>query len=105
MAAQLSLRLLGGFFLHADARPRPLPVRKAQALLEGLEKTKEYVSPAELAALYTALGEDDRAFASLEKAYAAHDVQLQYLRVDPMLDGLRPDPRFQDLLRRVGLAG
>src|ERR1041384_989507 len=33
MAAQLSLRLLGGFFLHADARPRPLPVRKAQALL------------------------------------------------------------------------
>ena len=65
----------------------------------------DLVSPAELAALYTTLGEDDRAFASLEKAYAAHDVQLQYLRVDPMLDGLRPDPRFQDLLRRVGLAG
>src|SRR5216684_2927024 len=33
MAAQLSLRLLGGFLLLADARPRPLPVRKAQALL------------------------------------------------------------------------
>jgi len=77
---------------------------KAEAALEGLERTKDYVPPAELADLYASLGQGDRAFASLEKAYAAHDLQLQYLGVDPMLDPLRSDPRFADLMRRVGLA-
>lgn len=39
----------------------------------------------------------------LEKAYAAHDLQLQTLKVDWHFDSLRSDPRFQDLVRRVGL--
>jgi hypothetical protein len=43
------------------------------------------------------------AIASLEKAYVAHDLQMQYLKVDPDYDSLRSDPRFQDLMRRVGL--
>jgi TolB-like protein/DNA-binding winged helix-turn-helix (wHTH) protein/Tfp pilus assembly protein PilF len=77
--------------------------REAQTLLDGLRKTKEYVSPAELAALYASLGQDDSALASLEKACSAHDIQLQYLGVDPLLDGLRSDPRFADVMRRVGL--
>ncbi len=76
---------------------------KAQAILKQLETSKEYVSPGELAILYCALGEREKAFASLEKAYAAHDLQLQFLKVDPAFDSLRDDPRFQDLLRRVGL--
>jgi hypothetical protein len=56
------------------------------------------------AILNAALGERDQAFASLEKAYQAHDVQFQFLGVSPEWDPLRSDPRFQDLLRRVGLA-
>jgi hypothetical protein len=39
----------------------------------------------------------------LEKAYEEHSNWLIYLHIDPSMDGLRDDPRFQDLLRRVGL--
>jgi tetratricopeptide (TPR) repeat protein len=76
---------------------------KAQAILKQLKTSKEYVSPAELAILYAALGEREEAFALLEKAFVAHDLQLQYLRVDPSFDPLRSDLRFQDLLQRIGL--
>jgi serine/threonine-protein kinase len=76
----------------------------AQAILKRLETKTEYVSPGELAVLYVALGERDQAFASLERAYVVHDSQLQSLGVDPFFDPLRSDPRFKDLLRRVGLS-
>ncbi len=76
---------------------------EALAVLNKLKTTKEYVSPAELAVLYVGLGDKEEAFKSLESAYAAHDLQLQYLKIDPPLDSLRTDPRFQDLVRRVGL--
>jgi len=77
---------------------------KAAAILEQLKNGKDYVSPAELAILYEALGDKEAAFASLEKGFAAHDLQLQFLKADPAFDGLRGDPRFTDLVRRVGLA-
>jgi TolB-like protein/DNA-binding winged helix-turn-helix (wHTH) protein/Tfp pilus assembly protein PilF len=76
---------------------------EARAILGKLNTTKEYVSPAELAGLYATLGDKEGAIALLEKAYAAHDLQMQYLKVEPHYDSLRPDPRFQDLIRRVGL--
>ena len=76
---------------------------KARSILKSLETSKEYVAPGELAVLYVALGDTESAFASLERAYSAHDLQLQYLKVDPGFDPLRDDPRFQNLLRRVGL--
>jgi len=76
---------------------------KAQVILKQLESSKEYVSPGELAILYGALGHKDGAFQSLEKGFAEHDLQLQYLKSDPAFDPLRSDPRFADLLRRVGL--
>lgn len=75
---------------------------KAQAIHKRLETTKEFVSPTEVAVLFAALDEPEKAFASLERAYAAHDYQLQYLG-NPEFDSLRSDPRFADLLRRVGL--
>jgi len=56
-----------------------------------------------LAILYAALDEREQAFESLEKAYSIHDLQLQTLAVDAAFDPLRSDPRFQDLLRRIGL--
>ena len=77
--------------------------REAQAILEKLKKTTEYVSPAELAVLYIGLGDKEGAIASLEKAYAARDLQLEFLKVDQHYDSLHTDPRFQDLMRRVGL--
>ena len=49
------------------------------------------------------LGDKEGAFAQLEEAYAAHDLQLQGLKIDPHLDSIRSEPRFQDLVRRVGL--
>ncbi len=61
------------------------------------------LSPYLRAHFYAALGEKDKAFAELNKAYENRDgFVVMYLKVDPRLDPLRSDPRFQDLLRRVG---
>ena len=78
-------------------------LKKAQAIAKRLETSDEYVSPGEMAILYGALGERDRAMAWLEKAYTAHDLQLQFIGVDTAFDPVRHDPRFQDLMRRIGL--
>ena len=88
---------LGAAYAMAGDRER------AQAVLTRLQTGEEYVSPGQWAILYTAQGEREKAFASLEQAYREHDLQLQYLGVEPAFDPLRSDPRFQDLLRRVGL--
>jgi hypothetical protein len=75
---------------------------KAQAILKRVETTKDIVSPTELAVLFVALDEPEKAVASLQRAYAAHDYQLQYLG-NPEFDSLRSDPRFAHLVRSVGL--
>ncbi len=77
-------------------------IDKANEILRTLLSGEEYVSAGELAILYGALGDKEAAFASLEKGYVGHDLQLQFLYADPAFDPLRDDPRFQDLLRRVG---
>jgi serine/threonine protein kinase len=107
--------------IHRDIKPENVMVRRdgivnlgaacaqagergtAQKILKRLQTSGEYVSPGELPVLYAALGEREKAFASLEKAYSAHDQQLQYLGVEPAFDSLRSDARFKDLLRRIGL--
>lgn len=55
-----------------------------------------------MATLHAALGEKDKAFAELEKAYETREHYLIWIKVDPRLELLRDDPRFQDLLRRIG---
>ena len=70
--------------------------------LTKLAKTK-YVAPYFFAGIHIGLGENDRAIEYLEKSYEEHSHWLIYLRIDPSMDGLRDNPRFQDLLRRVGL--
>jgi adenylate cyclase len=58
----------------------------------------------ELASLYARAGDADRALAWLEKSYADRSARLTHLKVNARYDNLRDDPRFADLLRRVGLA-
>src|SRR4029077_20453796 len=75
---------------------------RAQEILKQLETSNKYLSPGALAILYDSLGQREQAFASLEKAYAAHDLWLKGL-LGPPFDGLREDARFANLLARVGL--
>jgi TolB-like protein/DNA-binding winged helix-turn-helix (wHTH) protein/Flp pilus assembly protein TadD len=79
--------------------------REAVKILESLTTRgkKSYVSPFDLALIYAALGEKDKAFALLDKAVAEHSTFLVYAKWEPRLDPLRSDPRFQNLLRRIGL--
>lgn len=89
---------LGASYARAGER------EKARAILKLLENGKGYVSPVGLAMLHATLGEREQALALLERAYGAHDQQLIWLGVEPGFDSLRTDPRFQDLMRRLGLA-
>jgi len=54
------------------------------------------------AAIYALLGDKDKAFAWLEKAFAAHDWDIGRMNVDPFLDSLHDDARFKDLIKRMG---
>jgi serine/threonine-protein kinase len=75
-----------------------LEVLKKRAMATGVEPTSDY-----MATIYAKLGDKERALAELEKAYQKHAHQLIYLKVEPAWDPLRSDPRFVDLIRRVGL--
>jgi len=78
---------------------------EAQKLLDQLEKlsVRTYVSSYSIGEVYAGLGDRDKAFEWLQRAYEERSRALVFLLVEPKLDPLRPDPRFQDLLRRVGL--
>jgi TolB-like protein/Tfp pilus assembly protein PilF len=68
-----------------------------------IDKRLRFESPLHnLAVFYAALGEKDKAFAELNQAYENRDNLILRLKVDPRLDPLRDDPRFQELLRKVG---
>lgn len=77
---------------------------EAREMLSQLRSGSEFVSPVGLAVLYTSLGEKAAALDSLETAFEKRDPQLQYLNVEPHLDDLRSEPRFQALIARVGLS-
>jgi serine/threonine-protein kinase len=62
-----------------------------------------YLPPSDLAMDYASVGDKDRAFEWLEKVFQERNSVLVYLKVDPRWDSLRSDPRFADLLRRIGL--
>ncbi len=78
--------------------------QEAREVIGELEEAskKLYVSPYYIALIYAGLGEWDEMFAWLEKAYENRDWWLLWLRVEPRFDQVRSDPRFQDLLRRIG---
>ena len=66
------------------------------------QSRKGYVAPTNFAKIYIGLGDKDQAFAWLEKGYQRRDFWLSFLKGDPIFDSLRSDPRFQDLVRRIG---
>ena len=79
--------------------------KDARQILDDLTKLAQhkYVAPHFFAGIHIGLQEKDRAIEYLEKSYEEHCHWLIYLHIDPSMDSLRDNPRFQDLLRRVGL--
>ena len=81
--------------------------KRAEALkiLEELKalSRRRYVSPSSIALIYVGLGEKDLAFDWLQKAVTDHDIPLPPLRTGEEWASLRSDPRYGELLNRIGL--
>jgi serine/threonine protein kinase/tetratricopeptide (TPR) repeat protein len=71
--------------------------------IDQLSTPENPMPPLERAVVYIGLGDRDRAFELLEQMYRDKSPGLTYLETDPMYDGLRPDPRFSELARRLNL--
>jgi len=85
-------------------------MRQLAKEFEYLAATKQMFVPINLAEIYATLGDGDRAFYWLEQAYSHRDINLAStdlglyrLNMEFLLDPIRSDPRFKDLVRRVGL--
>ena len=77
---------------------------KAEKMLRDLEHNpKAIASPYTMATIYAGMGENDRALKALKTACLEKSLDAGWIRSDYLLDNLRPDPRFQDLLHQVGL--
>ena len=79
---------------------RRADARAVETRLKALSRSR-YISPFSLALVSAGLGEDDRAFALLERAYEERSDNMAILRVYPLLERLRGDRRFAELLARV----
>jgi tetratricopeptide (TPR) repeat protein len=81
--------------------------RRADALKIAQESkslsSRTYVDFYPLGGIYAGLGDKDEAFRLLEKAYAQHSATMVWLGIDVFWYGMRSDPRYADLLRRMGL--
>ncbi|HTX14917.1 MAG TPA: tetratricopeptide repeat protein [Candidatus Baltobacteraceae bacterium] len=104
-----AVRLSGGSPMMRAALAHTLGTagrtKEAAQILEeltGLAKQK-YVAPYFLVGVYVGLGQDDRAIEYLERAYEERSHWLIYLHIDPSMDALRYNPRFQQMLRQIGL--
>jgi eukaryotic-like serine/threonine-protein kinase len=78
---------------------------EAEEILTRLEEEskRQYIRSEILAMGYAAVGELDKAFASLDRAYEARSAGLIYLHVDPGYEPLKTDPRYDELVKRIGL--
>ncbi|MGI9068854.1 MAG: tetratricopeptide repeat protein [Pyrinomonadaceae bacterium] len=94
------LAVLGHFYSMAGKQTQ------ARSVLEQLNELSNrcYVSPLDMAIVYTGLGEKEPTFEWFEKAYQERAGALIYLKVEALYDSLRSEPRFNDLLRRMNLA-
>ena len=90
---------------QAEAYAAAGRISEVEKILEELEAAaeKKYVDPVLLALVHVALDNRDAAFELLERAYEIRSPWLPVMSVDPKVDPLRDDPRFDDLMRRIGL--
>jgi TolB-like protein/Tfp pilus assembly protein PilF len=94
------LAFLGNFYAVSGKNAEALKV------IDRLKKLlkQRYVSPFYMAIVYAGLRQKDQAFKWLEKAYQERSSLITYLKVEPTFESLHSDPRFADLLQRIGLA-
>jgi tetratricopeptide (TPR) repeat protein len=89
---------------HAYAKANRIDeATKIMAELNELSQQR-YVSSYERAAISVALGDERQSFELLERAYGEHSFHMVYLKVWPQFNLVRNDPRFQDLIQRLGLS-
>jgi len=106
-----SVDLLGGekkysqslVYLAATYAKMPEKRNEARSILKRIEVMREYTSPSLLAAVYSALGDYDKSMELLEQAYTRRDPLLPYVGTGYEYDGLRSDPRFKAMLKRLNL--
>ncbi|WP_426700059.1 tetratricopeptide repeat protein [Rhodanobacter sp. Col0626] len=97
--SQQAVSMLGFALARANRKP------EAQQLLDALlvRSQQQYLPATSIATIYCGLGENDQALRWLERAHAAHDVRMTFLKVDHRWDTLRGDPRFVTLMREMRL--
>ena len=97
--SSLSLAYLG--FAYAQAGKQ----EEAKKILEELDaiSKERYVSPWAIGSIYAGLGEKDKAFEFMQKAYEERDEQLVFYKINPFADSLRSDPRFKEIVKKIGL--
>jgi hypothetical protein len=84
------------------AGPRRVGWLQHRISLQNDRGNLEFYFPWQVVTDYARLGDKENAFLWLEKCYAERQ-GLEFLKVEPALEGLHSDPRFADLMRRVGL--
>ena len=75
----------------------------AEKMLRELQQTGQK-EPVDIAIIYVALGDREQAITMLKQAYSEHSQSLLLLKTDPWLDGLRADPRIQELIKKIGFS-
>jgi TolB-like protein len=94
-----AIAILIGAYAHAARREDAL-----RLLAELKQRRKaDYIPPGTFVSAYLGLGDKEQAFYWLEQAYQERSNLLQFVKVHPYFDPIRSDPRFADLVRRVGL--
>jgi tetratricopeptide (TPR) repeat protein len=107
---QEAVSLSGGSSLYVSSLAHAYATAGRRAEAERLlrqmnERARHnYVPSFHIAIIHAGLGQRDQALVWLEKGYQERSAWMVWLKVDPRFDVLRSDPRFQDLLRRVGLS-
>ena len=88
-------------YVYAKAGKKAEAIRNLDRLLEFSKHG--YMVAVQIATVYVGLGNAEKAFEWLEKGYSEHNTQLSYLKIDPVWQSLRPNPRYAALLKKIGL--